>query len=280
MEIPTTPSIAANRPASEHRKGGIDWPIFWISGGFFLLFLIAALVNLGWLSSVVDTAFGWATRGFGLYWQVLMLATFSVSLGIAFSKLGRVKLGGIGQVPSNSTFNWVVIIMCALLAGGGAFWAAAEPLMHFVNPPPFYGVEGKTYAAGVAALSQSFLHWGFLAWAVLGSLLSIVLMHLHYDKGLPLAPRTLFIRCLANVRSKDRSRPLPMQRRSSRLPPARLDRSVFSVCRSRMCCIPSGTCPILSPRRRSLSWRSPPSLRRRVSPVSKACALFARSMCG
>ncbi|WP_158936966.1 BCCT family transporter [Burkholderia sp. S171] len=191
MEIPTTPSIEANRDASEHRKGGIDWPIFWISGGFFLLFLIAAMVNLGWLSTAVDTAFGWATKGFGLYWQVLMLATFAVSLGIAFSKLGRVKLGGIGQVPSNTTFNWVVIIMCALLAGGGAFWAAAEPLMHFVNPPPFYGVEGKTYAAGVAALSQSFLHWGFLAWAVLGSLLSIVLMHLHYDKGLPLAPRTL-----------------------------------------------------------------------------------------
>jgi len=115
MEIPTTPSIAANRPAPEHRKGGIDWPIFWISGGFFLLFLIAALVNLGWLSSVVDTAFGWATRGFGLYWQVLMLATFAVSLGIAFSKLGRVKLGGIGQVPSNSTFNWRV------LGGGRAF---------------------------------------------------------------------------------------------------------------------------------------------------------------
>lgn len=32
---------------------------------------------------------------------------------------------------------------------------------------------------------------GFLAWAILGSLTSIVLMHLHYDKGLPLQPRTL-----------------------------------------------------------------------------------------
>lgn len=35
------------------------------------------------------------------------------------------------------------------------------------------------------------MHWGFLAWAILGSLSSIVLMHLHYDKGLPLKPRTL-----------------------------------------------------------------------------------------
>lgn len=43
----------------------------------------------------------------------------------------------------------------------------------------------------INALSQSFMHWGFLAWAILGCLSSIVLMHLHYDKGLPLKPRTL-----------------------------------------------------------------------------------------
>ncbi len=35
------------------------------------------------------------------------------------------------------------------------------------------------------------MHWGFLAWAILGSLTTIVFMHLHYDKGLPLKPRTL-----------------------------------------------------------------------------------------
>ncbi|WP_206951471.1 BCCT family transporter [Trinickia acidisoli] len=173
------------------RKGGIDWPIFCSSGGFFLLFLIAASINLRWWSKVIAIAFAWVTERFGLYWQVLMLATLVISLGIAFSKLGRVKLGGIDQTPSNSTFNWAVIVICALLAGGGAFWAAAEPLINFVDPPPFYPIESETYAAGVEALAQSFLHWGFLSWAILGSLLSIVLMHLHYDKGLPLAPRTL-----------------------------------------------------------------------------------------
>ncbi|WP_218002845.1 BCCT family transporter [Paraburkholderia oxyphila] len=191
MEMQTSPDLAAARDEPAARRGRIDWPIFIISGGFFVLFLVAALVNLPWLSAAVDTAFGWATRGFGLYWQLLMLATFVVSLGIAFSKLGRVKLGGRGAVPSNSTFNWVVIIMCALLAGGGAFWAAAEPLMHFMSPPPFFGAAPRSEAAAVAALAQSFLHWGFLAWAVLGSLLTIVFMHLHFDKGLPLAPRTL-----------------------------------------------------------------------------------------
>ena len=35
------------------------------------------------------------------------------------------------------------------------------------------------------------MHWGILAWAILGSLTGIVYMHLHYEKGLPLKPRTL-----------------------------------------------------------------------------------------
>jgi choline-glycine betaine transporter len=81
--------------------------------------------------------------------------------------------------------------MCTLLAGGGVFWAAAEPMAHFLSPPPLYGGETGTPQAAYNALAQSFMHWGFLAWAILGSLSGIVLMHLHYEKGLPLKPRTL-----------------------------------------------------------------------------------------
>ena len=35
------------------------------------------------------------------------------------------------------------------------------------------------------------MHWGFLVWAIVGSLSSIVVMYYHYEKGLPLAPRTM-----------------------------------------------------------------------------------------
>jgi glycine betaine transporter len=190
----TTTSLQAdNQPLGlVASKKDIDWPLFLISGGFLGAFLIAALVDIDGMSNLVNTLFAWSTKFFGLYWQILMLLTFAVSLFICFSKCGRVRLGGVDQRPDTSTFNWIAVIMCALLAGGGAFWAAAEPMMHFASPPPlFAGVQPHTEAAAHVALAQSFVHWGFLAWAVLGSLLSIVLMHLHYDKGLPLAPRTL-----------------------------------------------------------------------------------------
>jgi choline-glycine betaine transporter len=79
------------------------------------------------------------------------------------------------------------MIMCTLLAGDGVFWAAGEPMAHFLSPPPLFGVEGGTEQAVVPALAQSFMHWGFLAWAILGALTTTMLMHYHYDHDLPLA---------------------------------------------------------------------------------------------
>ena len=192
MEIPTE-VLVGSEPCTLRKSaiGKLDWSTFWISGGFFLLFLIIALIDLKTLSGLIGGAFSWGTHYFGLYWQVLMLLTFASSLYIGFSRVGRVRLGGVNSTPGMSTFNWVSMIMCALLAGGGAFWAAAEPLSHFMKPAPYFGVAAQSAPAAVAALSQSFLHWGFMAWAVLGSLLTVVYMYLHYEKKLPLMPRTL-----------------------------------------------------------------------------------------
>ncbi|TCP27811.1 choline/carnitine/betaine transport [Scopulibacillus darangshiensis] len=169
----------------------VDWPTFLISGGFLLLFLILALTNIQFVSRLVNSAFSFSVNYFGAFWQVLMLLIFFIALFIAFSKYGNIRLGNKNK-PEMSTFKWLSIILCTLLAGGGVFWAAAEPMYHFVHVPPmFSSVKSGTVHAIAPALTESFLHWGFLAWAVLGTLSSIVLMYSHYHKNQPLKPRTL-----------------------------------------------------------------------------------------
>jgi len=171
----------------------IDWPVFGLSGGLVLLFVIGALVDLKLISDWVNASFGFACKYLGAYWQILSMVTFLVGLILAFTKYGRVKLGNVAK-PEMSTFRWVAIIMCTLLAGGGVFWSAAEPMYHFTSVPPhFPGVEAGTTAAIAPALSLAFLHWGFLAWAVLGSTSAIVLMYCHYHKGMALKPRALLV---------------------------------------------------------------------------------------
>lgn len=168
----------------------IDKLAYIISAGFLVLFVVVALIDAKTLGGTVNTGFAFSIKWFGAYWQVLLLATFIIGLYLALGKTGLVKLGG-SEAPEFSTFKWTSIIMCTLLAGGGVFWAAAEPIAHFVSAPPLYGASENLFVKAINALSQSFMHWGFLAWAILGVLTTIVLMRLHYDKGLPLKPRTL-----------------------------------------------------------------------------------------
>ncbi|MCV2868912.1 BCCT family transporter [Defluviimonas sp. WL0002] len=173
------------------RLAGLDKPLLAVTGGFILLFCGMALVSMDSLTAMVDWGFNFAATYFGLYWQVLLLATFLIGLAICLLPGSRAVLGTLDK-PEFSTFQWASMIMCTLLAGGGVFWAAGEPIAHYLWTPPLFGdLSADPAARANAALAQAYLHWGFLAWAILGALTTIMLMHYHYDKGLPLAPRTL-----------------------------------------------------------------------------------------
>ncbi len=180
----TTTTHATARPRS------LDRVVAGVSAGALAAFVLTAVAVPDTVASWVGTGFTWSARWFGLYWQVLLLAVFVVAVLIAATPYARARLGGL-TTPEYGRFKWVAMIMCTLLAGGGVFWAAAEPMYHFVNPPPFFGdVAAGSDAAADAALAQSFVHWGFLAWAILGSLGAVVIMY-GAQRGMPLRPRTL-----------------------------------------------------------------------------------------
>lgn len=169
---------------------GLKNPAFWYSGGFIIIFVLMAIFAEERLSKIVDVGFVWSAKIFGPFWQILLLATFVIALAVGAGRTGRVILGNLPK-PEMDNFKWMAILFCTLLAGGGVFWAAAEPIAHFVSAPPLYGESADIQQRSFNALSQAFMHWGFLAWSIVGSLTAIVVMHLHYDKGLPLKPRTL-----------------------------------------------------------------------------------------
>lgn len=173
------------------KKKQVDWVTFIISGGLLVLFVIASVFNEKLVGKWISESFTFTAKYFGAFWQVLLLVMFVIGLILAFSKYGQVRLGKIER-PENGNFRWIAMILCTLLAsGGGVFWAAAGPMYHYLTTPPlFTGIEEGTMAAAFPAMAQSYLHWGFTAWASLGTLTTIVLMYAHYHKGYPLKPRT------------------------------------------------------------------------------------------
>ena len=178
------------QPEASSDTLGLKNPAFWYSGGFIIAFVLMAIFAEERLATIIDLGFTWSAKVFGPFWQILLLATFVIALAVGAGRTGRVILGNLPK-PEMDNFKWMAILFCTLLAGGGVFWAAAEPIAHFVSAPPLYGETADIQQRAFNALSQSFMHWGFLAWSIVGSLTAIVVMHLHYDKGLPLKPRTL-----------------------------------------------------------------------------------------
>ncbi|RDZ95529.1 glycine/betaine ABC transporter, partial [Haloferax sp. Atlit-6N] len=71
------------------------------------------------------------------------------------------------------------------------FFSVSEPLYYVSNVPGFYNAEAGTGAAGVAAMTQTFFHWGFHPWAIYG-LVGLGLAFFSFNRGLPLTFRSIF----------------------------------------------------------------------------------------
>ncbi|WP_209325363.1 BCCT family transporter [Brevibacterium renqingii] len=180
------PPPATAEPAQTGR-GRIDLPVAGTSVGILATFVVLALILPDRMSTWVGDAFAACAEIFGMYWQILLLATFLIALALIFTPWAKARLGNQAR-PDFNRFAWVAMIMTTLLAAGGVFWAAAEPMYHYTSTPPYFGGGGVDAVA--AALATSFIDWGFLAWAILGSLGTIVMMRAA-EKGMPLRPRSL-----------------------------------------------------------------------------------------
>ncbi len=169
-------------------KPPVDRTVMTVSAGILVVFVVAAVAVPTTISDWVNQGFTFSARWFGVYWQLLLLATFVVAILLTLTPWASARLGG-RLTPEYSRFKWIAMIMCTLLAGGGVFWAAAEPMYHYMSTPPYF--EGRSgITPETAAMAQSFTHWGFLAWATLGSLGALVMLY-GVERGMPLRPRTL-----------------------------------------------------------------------------------------
>lgn len=179
------PSTAAHHT---ERTSILDRKVAGISIGIIAVFIASSMIFPGRTADLINLGFNGSAKWFGAYWQYLLLATFVVAIILALTPYAKARLS-LGK-PEFSRFKWIAMIMCTLLAGGGVFWAAAEPIAHYIAAPPYFGTLDSEGAKANAALAQSFVDWGFLAWAILGTLGAIVITHAH-SKGMPLRPRTL-----------------------------------------------------------------------------------------
>jgi choline-glycine betaine transporter len=179
-------------------RSSLSQPPLWVGAIPLLIFLLVSAIDLALAKHFTETGKTIVSHSLGGLWQWMVMLLFLIALAIAISPVGKLRLGGATAKPSLKFFDWCAVLICTLLAGGGVFWSAAEPLYHFQTPSPvFEGVVGSTAAAVDPALAVSFLHWGFLAWALVATTTTITFSILE-QRGEPLRPRTLLVNILPN----------------------------------------------------------------------------------
>lgn len=115
-------------------------------------------------------------------WFVMLTAStlLIVSLVLAFSPYGRIRLGRDEDRPEFSTVSWLTMLFAAGMGVGLLYWGSAEPLTHFQLAKE---IQGDQRGASAALFVTNF-HWGLHAWGIYG-LTALVLAYFSFRKDCP-----------------------------------------------------------------------------------------------
>lgn len=139
----------------------------------FAVALLAAVGVLAWaiiapenLAETGGAMREWVVVHFGWMFTTIMIAALVFLLVVGLGPTGKIRLGADDSEPEFSTFAWISMLFAAGLGIGLIFYGPMEPLTHFLNPPPFAGVEAGTQDAVFPALTAAILHQASLPWVV------------------------------------------------------------------------------------------------------------------
>ncbi len=149
-------------------KAQLRLPIFIPMATLLGLVLIVGLISPKALYDGQNAIVSYAFDSFGWLFQLSSVIFFFLCLWAMFSKFGNIRLGGKDATPTMSLWNWFAISLCAGIATGILFWGIAEPITHFMSPPDGLGLEAGTEGAAMFSMSQTFIHWTFLPYAMYG----------------------------------------------------------------------------------------------------------------
>ncbi|MDO5425448.1 MAG: BCCT family transporter [Eubacteriales bacterium] len=140
-------------------KGKIDWlstliPLFGIA--------VLCVIFMAWpeqSAMVLEAIRSFLGDECGIYYALLGVGIFGCTLYMAFSKYGKIKLGG-DEKPQYSSFRWGVMIFTSTMAADILFYSLCEWAL-YANEPHIENLGGIQKWASTYPL----FHWGPIAWS-------------------------------------------------------------------------------------------------------------------
>jgi len=165
-------------------------PVFAVSAILAVLLVVGTLLFQEQATIVFADLRTWATSSFD--WFFLIAANIFVlfCLLLAFTRLGRIRLGGEDASPRYGYPGWLAMLFAAGVGIGLMFFGVLEPVTHTLNPP--LGVDpADTGTARAIGMSAAIMHWGLHAWAIY-AVVGLSLAFFCFNRGMPLTLRSSF----------------------------------------------------------------------------------------
>ncbi|NEK59471.1 BCCT family transporter [Geodermatophilus sabuli] len=161
----THPAIAESPPCVADHRWAVDRVLFAIAAAMALGFVVWGFASPTGLGTASGSVLGWVTGNLGWLFVLLASAFVVFVIWLAASKYGRIPLGRDGERPEFRTISWIAMMFSAGMGIGLMFFGVAEPLSHFVAPPPLT-VQGESAEAIQTAMATTLFHWTLHPWAM------------------------------------------------------------------------------------------------------------------
>ena len=180
------PADDAARPGpklSGRRETGLDRVVFGVTAAAALGFVAWGIADQASLASASADAQSWVITNTGWLFVLIASAFVVFSLWLAVSRYGKIPLGADDEKPEFRTVSWIAMMFSAGMGIGLMFWGVAEPLTHFVNPPPGTVAPQSSEATGVA-MATTLFHWTLHPWAIY-AVVGLAIAYGTFRKGRP-----------------------------------------------------------------------------------------------
>ena len=165
-------------------------PVFMVSAVLAVTVVIGTLLFLDQAAVFFADIRAWITVTFDWFFLITANLVLIFCLAVAWSRLGRVRLGGADALPKYSYPGWLAMLFAAGVGIGLMFFGVLEPVTHTINTP--LGIDSSdTETARAAGMSAAIFHWGLHAWAIY-SVVGLSLAFFCFNRGMPLTMRSAF----------------------------------------------------------------------------------------
>ncbi|MEO0525656.1 MAG: BCCT family transporter [Bacteroidota bacterium] len=137
-------------------------------GIVFVLSLVVFFATEASYNTIEKTSI-WVRNYFGYFYLYLGLGCVLLLVAVAFSPIGKIKLGKKNQKPEHSLWAWTAMLYSAGMGAGILLRAVQEPVFMQQHPP-----YTSSLTPDILALEFTFYQWGFTAWAFYGLFAMIV----------------------------------------------------------------------------------------------------------